>query len=89
MTLVPKRLAVALLVVLAGAAGAVGLRRVRARRGGATDAPEAHQALTCACGAEYRVVGTGRHRVIWPAGSGQEQALMSSECPACGRPLEA
>jgi hypothetical protein len=89
MTLVPQRLAGAILLALAGAVGAVVLRRRRTGRDGSEGAREAHQPLTCACGAEYHVVGTGRHQVIWPAGEDQKNALMSSECPSCGRPLEA
>ena len=59
------------------------------------DAPEQQadgaeaEHLTCACGADYRVVGMGRHRVVWPAEKDQRDALTSSECPACGRPLDA
>ena len=49
----------------------------------------AEDRLTCACGAEYRAVGMGRHRVVWPADRHQRDALTSSECPACGRPLDA
>jgi hypothetical protein len=49
----------------------------------------AEDRITCACGAEYRVVGMGRHRVVWPADKDQRDALTSSECPACGRPLDA
>ena len=49
----------------------------------------AEDRMTCTCGAEYQVVGTGRHRVVWPAEKDQRDALTSSECPACGRPLDA
>jgi hypothetical protein len=63
-------------------------------RGGAEEddnggAAAAEDRITCACGAEYRVVGMGRHRVVWPAGKDQRDALTSSECPSCGRPLDA
>jgi len=59
-------------------------------RGGKDEggAERAETGITCSCGAEYRVVGMDRHRVVWPAGEDQRAALTSSECPACGRPLE-
>ena len=56
---------------------------------GASGSAAAEDRVTCACGAEYRVVGMGRHRVVWPADGDQREALTSSECPSCGRPLDA
>jgi hypothetical protein len=49
----------------------------------------AEQRFTCACGAEYRIRGAGRHRVYWPVNGDEREAVMSSECPNCGRPLDA
>jgi len=73
---------------IAAGIAALGIRQlVRRRRTADTTAPE--QRWTCACGAEYRVVGTGRHRVVWPADADQSDAVMGGECPACGRPLAA
>jgi hypothetical protein len=76
------------LILLAGGAVAAAVARVLQRRGG--DAPDPHaeeQRWTCACGAEYRVSGTGRHRVFWPADGGAADVVMGSDCPSCGRPL--
>jgi hypothetical protein len=78
-----------LVLLLVGAiAGALGLRRTLRRRRASDSSPAAEQAWTCACGEEYRVVGTGRHRVLWPARGNQEDAVMSGECSNCGRSLE-
>jgi hypothetical protein len=63
-------------------------RSGRRQDDGGAGAP-AEERITCVCGAEYRVVGTDRHRVVWPADGDQRDALTSSECPACGRPLDA
>jgi hypothetical protein len=64
-----------------------GGRRTDGEEGG--DGAAQEERLTCTCGAEYRVVGKGRHRVVWPADGDQRDALTSSECPACGHPLDA
>ena len=64
------------------------LARARGEKDDEGGGERAESGITCSCGAEYRVVGTGRHRVVWPAVEDQRAALTSSECPACGRPLE-
>jgi hypothetical protein len=66
-----------------------GIRHLLRRRGSGEDTTAPEQRWTCACGAEYHLVGTGRHRVIWPAGGEQSDAVMGGECPACGRSLAA
>jgi len=43
----------------------------------------------CECGARYRVSGIDRHRVYWPAGAGENEPLLGTECTSCGRPLPA
>jgi hypothetical protein len=78
-----------ILLLLGAAAAAPGARFLLLRRGAAPERADHETRLACGCGAEYRVVGTGRHRVVWPADAGQDQAVMGKECPACGRPLAA
>jgi hypothetical protein len=86
-----RQLRLTLLALIGAVAGAVGGRIVAKRRGATGTEPSAapEQRFTCACGAEYRIVGTGRHRVYWPVGGDEREAVMSSECPSCGRPLDA
>lgn len=81
---------------------AVLLRRIQPpagvdRSGVSTPSPSAAEApphataheveLRCECGNAYRVSGAGRHRVIWPEGSDEREALLEEECLECGRPL--
>jgi hypothetical protein len=84
-----NRLRLVVLALCAAVAGAVGRRIITRRRGDASDSAPSQEPVTCACGARYRVVGTGRHRVYWPADADERDALMSSECPECGRRLDA
>lgn len=85
MTSFPTRLIPA---ALGAAAAAAGLRHLLRRRRRRDHASTAERRWTCACGEEYRVVGSDRHRVLWPAGGTQDEAVMGGECPSCGRPLE-
>jgi hypothetical protein len=84
-----RQLRLTLLALTGAVAGAVGGRIVAKRRGEAEPPPVAEQRFTCACGAEYRIRGAGRHRVYWPVNGDEREAVMSSECPNCGRPLDA
>jgi|tagenome__1003787_1003787.scaffolds.fasta_scaffold16907664_1 hypothetical protein len=84
-----RQLRLIVLALCGAVAGAVGHRIITRRRADAAGSADAHESLTCACGAQYRVVGTGRHRVYWPADADERGALMSSECPECGRSLDA
>jgi hypothetical protein len=84
-----RQLRLTVLALVGAVAGAVGGRIVSRRRAGSASPNEPEQRWTCACGAEYRVVGSGRHRVYWPLDGEQREAVMSSECPNCGRPLDA
>jgi hypothetical protein len=84
-----RQLRLTLLALIGAVAGAVGGRIVAKRRGGTEPSPAPEHFFTCACGAEYRIVGSGRHRVYWPVGGDEREAVMSSECPSCGRPLDA
>jgi hypothetical protein len=39
------------------------------------------------CGAEYRVSGTDRHRIYWPAGAPEDEPVMGDRCVSCDAPL--
>jgi hypothetical protein len=83
------QLRLTVLALVGAVAGAVGGRLLTRRRDDAAGSAAPEQRWTCACGAEYRVTGTGRHRVYWPVEGDEREALMSSECPQCGRVLAA
>jgi hypothetical protein len=84
-----RQLRLTVLALVGAVAGAVGGRIVAKRRGDAEPSPAPERRWTCACGAEYKVTGAGRHRVYWPVDGDERQAVMSSECPNCGRSLDA
>jgi hypothetical protein len=56
--------------------------RIRGR-----DQRSAVQMHTCECGAQYRVSGTDRHRVYWPAAASEQAPVLDDRCVACGAPL--
>jgi hypothetical protein len=60
----------------------------RLRPGGRGRASKA-ETFTCECGQAYRVSGLGRHRVYWPEGAGERDALMTPQCVSCERALPA
>ena len=62
-------------------------RRGRAARVSEPAPPPARRAVVCACGREYEVAGTDRHRVYWPAGAPESEPVLGDDCPACGAPL--
>jgi hypothetical protein len=72
----------------AGAASAVGIALSRLKRPGAAErrSPQA-DAYRCACGQEFRLAGTGRHRVYWLKDAAEGDPLLTLRCPACERPL--
>jgi hypothetical protein len=72
--------AAALVVALAATAGAVAWRR----RGGRSRL-EPQTEWTCACGQQFRVSGTGRHRVYWLAEASAADPVVGERCPACDR----
>jgi hypothetical protein len=39
------------------------------------------------CGARYRVTGTDRHQVYWPAGAQEADPVMGDACTKCGTPF--
>jgi hypothetical protein len=72
--------AVALALVRLGRSRTPGTRRDRAAAAG----PQTHR---CDCGQEFRVSGSGRHRVYWLAGAPDHDPVLSPQCPSCDRPL--
>jgi hypothetical protein len=76
------------ITVAAGAASAVAFALVRLRRPGTAGRRPARQdAYRCACGQDFRVSGTGRHRVYWLRDAAEDDPVLSLRCPACDRPL--
>lgn len=69
--------------------------RVAQRRGTTTtttdrpdkraEQPNAEERYTCACGAEYRTTGAGRHRVFWVLDAPADDPVLEDHCPACGK----
>jgi hypothetical protein len=55
-----------------------------ADRTGDTSSSETY---SCECGAGYRVSGTDRHRVFWPAGAPEDAPVLGDQCVECGAPL--
>lgn len=82
-----RRLQLIILGLAGAVAAAVGRRILSRRRDHAAGSTEPDQRWTCACGAEYRFTGAGRHQVFWPADGDARDAVMSKDCPQCGRPL--
>ena len=88
---------IALLGVLAALTAGLAATVARRRRSDATpweaprteEPPEEPRMVTCTCGTEYRMTGSGRHRVYWPADAPDDQPVLGDECPQCGEPLPA
>jgi hypothetical protein len=59
-----------------------------ARVGGGPPA-RGRRRVSCACGQEYVVVGTDRHRVYWLAGAGARDPVLGQRCSVCQTPLPA
>ena len=83
---------IAVAVALAAALAAAGarlapLRHVRARAHADEDRPE--PTYTCQCGTTYRVSGSDRHRVYWPADAPEDEPVMGDRCVQCEAPLPA
>jgi hypothetical protein len=74
---------IAVAAALAAALAAV-LGRARQR-----ERSSSHQTYTCACGASYRVSGTDRHRVYWPADAPEGAPVLGDRCVRCEAPLPA
>lgn len=41
----------------------------------------------CECGAAYRIVGSGRHRIYWPLDAPPGEPIIDGRCASCGRAL--
>jgi hypothetical protein len=41
----------------------------------------------CGCGADYRIVGSGRHRIYWPLQAPPDQPITDGRCAQCGSAL--
>ncbi len=59
-------------------------RRSRAK---ASEPPLARREWRCACGQEYLVAGTDRHRIYWVAGAMPGEPLLAARCVSCGEQL--
>jgi hypothetical protein len=70
--------ALAAVATIAGAAGMTARRRRTSAR---------RPTMRCECGQDYRFSGEGRHRIVWPAGAGEADALLTGACIRCGREL--
>jgi hypothetical protein len=69
-----------------GGALAPRLRRHAETLRGRTKATR-EQTYTCDCGARYRVSGTDRHRVYWPAGAPEGAPVLGDRCVQCEAPF--
>lgn len=74
---------IAVVVALGAALAAAGARLASRASGGG----EADQSYTCRCGATYRVSGTDRHRVYWPAAAPEDAPVLGDACVECDAPL--
>jgi hypothetical protein len=72
---------------LAGRGTALERARHRARGIASRFRRSSHQTHTCACGARYRVSGTDRHRVYWPADAPGDAPVLGHRCVECDAPL--
>jgi hypothetical protein len=76
---------IAVAAALAAAVGAAGKRLAGRGTGSSWSPPD--PTYTCRCGAEYRVSGTDRHRVYWPAGAPDDAPVLGERCVECEAPL--
>jgi hypothetical protein len=89
---------IAVAVALAAAVAAAGARLAGRSPGGTLTTPlararrgrfqrSAAQTYTCHCGTEYRISGTDRHRVYWPASAPDDAPVLGDRCTECDAPL--
>jgi hypothetical protein len=64
---------------LAGHKSAGSLPRLRRETGDRSAA----STYTCRCGTRYRVSGTDRHRVYWPADAPENEPVLGDRCVEC------
>jgi hypothetical protein len=86
MTITARR--AGLIAVALALGGALAALAQRQPRGGSRSATEP-ATYRCGCGAEYRVSGTDRHRVYWPADASGNDPVMGDRCARCDAPLPA
>jgi hypothetical protein len=72
---------------LAGRAPAASSTRDRARAALERFRRSADRTYTCRCGTSYRVSGTDRHRVYWPADAPEDEPVLGDRCVECEAPL--
>jgi hypothetical protein len=65
------------------------LTRLRVRRGPLARSPARPQPETFSweCGQDFRVTGSGRHRVYWLPDAPENDPILAGRCPSCDRPL--
>jgi hypothetical protein len=84
-----RAVAAVVVTVVAAAGGAVAFaaaRRARSGSGAAEQGAEA-ESWTCTCGTAFRVVGSGRHQVLWLADAPEDEPVLGDRCPSCDAPL--
>jgi hypothetical protein len=84
----PRIALIGVVAALAGATATAALVRRRRRAPESARSPE-RRTFACTCGTEYRVTGTGRHRVYWPAAAPDDEPVLGDTCPECGATLAA
>jgi hypothetical protein len=77
---------IAVAVALAAAIAAARSRQRARDTGGGLERSE-DQTYTCDCGTPYRVSGTDRHTVYWPAGAPDGEPVLGDRCVTCDAPL--
>jgi hypothetical protein len=84
-----SRLALAAAAALAVAAAVMRTVLRRRRTAATSQGLPGRRRVSCACGQEYVVVGTDRHRVYWLAGAGARDPVLGQRCSVCQTPLPA
>jgi hypothetical protein len=77
-----------LLAVAIGLAAAIAAAGARLRRDASARRSDP-AAYRCGCGKAYRVSGTDRHRVYWPADAPDSAPVLGNRCVQCDAALPA
>ena len=72
-----------------GGASTTGGATATGGAGEETQAGEGREPWRCECGQGYTVAGRDRHRIYWPDGAADADAVLDGRCVSCGRPLPA